>query len=74
MMSEAQALNEAVLLITRKMARKAPAEYAAILAQFPQGARTVLDKAECAVDRIRDYLGGALNLEWPAELDDEDDE
>ena len=49
-LTEAQALNEAVLLITRKMNRLAPAEYTKILNQLPQGAREALEKAERAAD------------------------
>jgi predicted translin family RNA/ssDNA-binding protein len=73
-MTEAQALNEAVLLLTRKMARLAPSTYSEVWSKLPEGARTALDKAERAADRTRDYLGGAEMLDWPVELTDDDDD
>lgn len=51
--SDAQATDEAVLLLMRKMHRLYPAAHSAILTSFPEDVRDALTMAELRADRLR---------------------
>ncbi len=48
--TEAQATDEAVLLLTRKLRRLYPDVYTNLMSKLPQGARTALDAANLRAD------------------------
>ncbi len=51
--NEAQATDEAVLLLVRKLRRLYPAAYADLMNRIPEGARDALDAADLRADRLR---------------------
>lgn len=73
-MTETQATNEALLLVTRKLRRLHPEAYADIMGRIPEGARWALQMAENAADRHRNANGGAAGLVYPMPEDIEEDE
>jgi len=70
--TEAQATDEAVLLLTRKLMRLHPEAYADIWRRLPDGAKTAIFGAERRADKIRDEkdLKG-IAYDWAADEDDE---
>lgn len=67
-MTDSQATDEAVLLLTRKLRRLHPEAYAAIWGKLPEGAQRALLTAEMRADLLRDKGG----LPYPANpFDDE---
>jgi hypothetical protein len=52
--TDAEATDEAVLLLTRKLGRLYPEAYADLVKRLPDGARTALALAEARADRVRD--------------------
>lgn len=65
--TQAEATDEALLLITRKMRRMFPTEFAAAWVKLPNGAKDAIGRAEARADVVRDR-GGKV---WPRTLDDE---
>jgi hypothetical protein len=55
--TEAQATDEAMLLITRRMRRLYPEAFAAVWAKLPDGAKDAIMFAEGRADRVRDVGG-----------------
>jgi len=53
--SEAQATDEALLLLTRKLRRLYPDAYADLMKRLPDGAREALDLADIRADKLRAY-------------------
>lgn len=75
--TEAQATDEAVLLMIRKLRRLEPAAYARIMEKMPQGGRNTLIEAERRADVRRSTEG--LITEWPVpewmkEIDEDGEE
>jgi hypothetical protein len=62
-MTETQATNEAVLLLTRKLRRMDRATYNRVFAALPDGAKTALNLAEMEAEKLRDREGGPAA--WP---------
>jgi hypothetical protein len=52
--TDAQATDEAVLLLTRKLRRLHPGAYADLMARLPDGARDALALADVRADQLRD--------------------
>lgn len=79
-MTEAQALDEAVLLLLRKTRRALRAAGLTdvfgrdIWARFPDGAKTALLAAERRADVNRARAGDPLALVWPVEADRDEQE
>jgi hypothetical protein len=71
-MTEQEATDEALLLLTRKLQRLHPTANADLMAQLPEGARTALRMAENRADRVRDQHG-IKNLAYQVD-EIEDDE
>jgi hypothetical protein len=73
-----QALDEAVLLIIRKLGRFHSEAYAAVLKKLPDGAREALARAEIRADIQRDAderAGIAIGSRgWPTDLELDDSE
>lgn len=67
LMTEAEAVEEALLLITRKMRRMAPEAFDRAWGQLPDPAKNALVMAEARADRLR----LTNTVAWP-ELDEED--
>jgi hypothetical protein len=63
--TEAQATDEAMLLLTRKLRRQERAAFDKIWAQLPDGAKDAIFRAEARADQVRDAGG----LTW--EMDEE---
>lgn len=55
--TEAQATDEAMLLLTRKLRRQERAAFDKIWAQLPDGAKDTIFRAEARADRVRDTGG-----------------
>lgn len=70
-MTDQQATDEAVLLLTRKLMRLHPDAYADTLTRMPDGARRAIHAAELRADNLRNQAGGPTHLTYPA--DDYDD-
>jgi len=51
--TDQQATDEAVLLLTRKLGRMFPAQYAALMLQMSEGAREALHFADLRADKLR---------------------
>jgi len=71
-MTDAQATDEALLLLTRKLMRLHPEAYAAVIQKMPEGARRALALAEGRADRVRD-MHGVNGLAYPVEPDWDDE-
>jgi hypothetical protein len=71
-MTEAEAVNEAVLRFTRKMHRLHPAAFAEVWGMIPDGARDALALAERNADVVR-YGHGIKNLAYPVEIEETED-
>ena len=65
--TEAQATDEAMLLITRKMRRLYPEAFTAVWAKLPDGAKDAIYASELRADRVRDAGG----LSWKPEADED---
>jgi hypothetical protein len=65
-MTEAQATEEALLLITRKLQRMAPDAFAKAWGQLPDGAKVALGAAESRADLLRN----TNTVTWPAQDED----
>lgn len=55
--TDAQATDEAVLLLTRKLRRLYPDTYTALMNKLPEGAREALDLADIRADKLRATVG-----------------
>jgi hypothetical protein len=64
-MTAAEATDEAVLRLIRKLGRLHPAAYADVIRQLPEGAREQLEAAERRADVLRDQHG-ISSLTYPA--------
>ena len=73
-MTEQEATDEAVLLLIRKTMRLQPEAYADVIKRLPEGARHALMLAENRADRVRDAVGDARLLDYPADEDEDGDE
>lgn len=71
-MTDQQATDEALLLLTRKMRRLHPDEFADTWNRIPCGAQTAILAAERRADALRDQSGGAAGLAYPEEPTDDD--
>lgn len=73
-MTDQQATDEAVLLLTRKLRRLHRDAYVDLMSKLPEGARAALDAAERRADTLRDKHT-VEGLAYPVtDDDDEDDE
>lgn len=66
-MTEAQATDEATLLLVRKLRRLHPTAFADVIKRMPADARRILDDAERRADRYRDSVGGPNGVIYPAD-------
>jgi hypothetical protein len=64
-MTEAEATDETMLRLTRKLMRLHPAAWADVIRQLPEGAREQIGAAERRADVLRDREGIGT-LAWPA--------
>lgn len=71
-MTDAEAADEAILLLTRKMRRLHRAEFDHVWGMLPDGAKRAIYAAEARADRVRD-AGGKQWADDPFE-DDSDEE
>jgi hypothetical protein len=75
--TDAQATDEAVLLLVRRLHRLYPREHASLLASFPEGVRQALMFADQRADLLRaeDARAGIerMYVDRFAELDDDDE-
>jgi hypothetical protein len=76
--TDAQATDEAVLLLTRKLRRLHPEVHADLMRRLPQGARDALNFADIRADRQRclDQHDGVTReyRDWQSELETDEDE
>lgn len=68
--TEAEALDEAVLRITRRLRRLHPEAFEGLWAALPDGAKDALLMAEVRADKIRDRGP----KEWPAAPTEDDEQ
>lgn len=68
-MTDQEATDEAVLLLTRKLRRLHPEAYADLWAKLPEGARRALQRADIRADVRRDTKDPV----WPVEPDLDED-
>lgn len=73
-MTDAQALDEAVLRFTRKARRLFGTEFSRVWNQLPDGAKNALYAAERRADVHRDEVGDPRALVWPVEVEDDEKE
>ena len=66
LMTEAQATEEALLLITRKLRRMAPEAFTKAWGQLPDQAKAALNAAESRADLLRN----TNTVTWPAPDED----
>ncbi len=66
-MTNQQATDEALLLFVRKMRRTNSTAFAEVWAKLPEGAQSALLIAETRADVFREQVGGAGNLQYPAD-------
>lgn len=71
--TEAQALDEAVLLFVRKMRRLYTDAYTDVIRQLPDGAREALNMADVRADRTRVSIP-AGSAQWPTAFEEIDEE
>lgn len=69
--TEAQATDEAMLLLSRKLRRLHPEAFADVWAKLPEGARRAIYAAERRADRVRDLNPQGLAYEPEPDLDQE---
>lgn len=69
-LTDTQAADLALLLITRKLRRMAPTEFDRAWRQLPDGAKNAINAAEMRADVLRDQQPG---LTWPSDDTDEND-
>jgi hypothetical protein len=78
MYTEAEALDEAVTLLTRRLRRLHREEYDAVVASLPEGVREAISHADLRADlvRARDERDGIplCSRPWPSRFDDADDD
>jgi hypothetical protein len=65
-MNAHEATDEAVLLLTRKLRRLHPAEFADVWSRLPDGARDAVGWAEARAELLRDAQG-VTALEYPTD-------
>jgi hypothetical protein len=62
-MTEAEALDEAVRLLTRRMSRLHPAAFYAVRNSLPDGVREAINAADARADKAR----ARADLTWPTQ-------